>query len=171
MDDEIEAFGKLPPHADHIPDIKQMVSGLAFRGIKYRRLKPYKYRLETNAVIQTGLDIKRRFYAPFGHLSEGGRLWLREGYAWDGASGPAIDTRTILRGSLAHDALYQMLRLGVLPESMWKDCNDVLYRLCLEDGMSKIRASWVRWAVGTWIAKRNTLPEADNSYSEVLTAP
>ena len=25
MDDEIEAFGKLPPHADHFPDIKQMV--------------------------------------------------------------------------------------------------------------------------------------------------
>ena len=39
---------------------------------------------------------------------------LQTGYAWDGASGPVIDTDGNLRGSLEHDATYQLLRLGEL---------------------------------------------------------
>jgi hypothetical protein len=35
-----------------------------------------------------------------------------KGYAWNGPSGPTLDTRNFMRGSLVHDALYQLMREG-----------------------------------------------------------
>ena len=72
-----------------------------------------------------------------------------------------------MRGSLIHDALYEFMRKGLLSQK-WRNQADLeLKKACLEDGMSKIRASWVYWAVRTF-AKRCTDP--DNK-RKVLTAP
>lgn len=74
-------------------------------------------------------------------------LVVREGYAWDGPSGPAISTRTFMRASLFHDALYQLIREGHLAASYRKDADQVLRDVCLEDGMCALRAWWVYHAV------------------------
>lgn len=76
-----------------------------------------------------------------------GTLVIRLGYRWDGASGPAIDTETFMRGSLVHDALYQLIREGFLPldDRAWADLE--LRVICLEDGMWPVRAWWVYHAV------------------------
>jgi hypothetical protein len=48
-----------------------------------------------------------------------------------------------MRGSLVHDALYQLLRNELL-EPKWREETDrELVRICREDGMSRIRAWWV----------------------------
>lgn len=70
-------------------------------------------------------------------------LDIKKGYAWDGPSGPAIDTSNFMRGSLVHDALYQLIRQGHLPPHYRRVADKELKRLCLEDGMSRIRAWWV----------------------------
>ena len=41
-------------------------------------------------------------------------LRILEGYAWDGPSGPTWDTTNWMRASLIHDALYQLMRMGLL---------------------------------------------------------
>jgi len=74
-------------------------------------------------------------------------LTIHEGYAWDGASGPTIDTKSFMRGSLVHDALYQLISTKKLGKEHRRDADKVLYRICREDGMSWFRAKYVYYAV------------------------
>lgn len=74
-------------------------------------------------------------------------LNIKNGYAWDGASGPAIDTRNIMRASLIHDALYQLMREDMIPRSARKLADKELYNLCKLDGMSRFRAGYVYFFV------------------------
>ena len=46
-----------------------------------------------------------------------------------------------------HDALYQLMGDGLLPLSEREAADATLRRICLEDGMSSIRAWWVYWGV------------------------
>lgn len=73
-------------------------------------------------------------------LTREGHLIISKGYAWDGPSGPTIDTPDSLRGSLVHDALYQLMRLGLLPESCREHADKLLHDICVEDGMNNFRA-------------------------------
>jgi len=96
-----------------------------------------------------------------------GMLLIRKGYAWDGASGPAIDTKNIIRGSLVHDALYQLLRQGNLDMSWREQADKDLKRICLEDGMSKLRA-WYVYKCVRGFARRAAMPKHKK---KVYTAP
>ncbi len=89
------------------------------------------------------------------------RLTIAAGYAWDGASRPAINTTNFRNGSLVHDVLYQMMREGAIPatEENRKRADQILREICREDGMSRVRAAWVYWAVQTF-AKRPATPQA-----------
>ncbi len=46
-----------------------------------------------------------------------------------------------MRGGLAHDGLYQLMRMGVIPLDCREQADKTLYDLCIQDGMNKIRAS------------------------------
>ncbi len=73
-----------------------------------------------------------------------------------------------MRGSVVHDALYQLMREGRLNRDDWREAaDDELTRLCLQDGMSKPRAWWVNKGV-RWFAKRAA--ERDSA-KKVETAP
>ena len=80
-------------------------------------------------------------------LSDQGILSIKDGYAWDGASGPVEQSPQILRGSLVHDALYQLMRAGVLDQNYREQADMVLKRICIEDGMSHWYAQAVFSAV------------------------
>lgn len=111
--------------------------------IRYR--KGYKYQLAAAVNIQTRLRPLLAINTPFLALSITGRLLIRPGYAWDGPSGPTFDTKSSMRGSLVHDALYQLLRAELLPASDRALADKELYRLCVEDKMWKWRAKlWLR---------------------------
>lgn len=66
-----------------------------------------------------------------------------KGYAWDGPSGPIIDAKSTMRGSLVHDALYQLMREGHLGVEHRVMADKTLILLCQEDGMSAFR----RWYI------------------------
>jgi hypothetical protein len=63
---------------------------------------------------------------------------ISKGYAWDGPSGPTIDTGNFMRGSLIHDALYQLMRTGNLPTSFRERADLLLRKTCIDDGMRRV---------------------------------
>jgi len=118
-----------------------------------RYKKGYKYQLADTILCATeilGYDINIGFIM----LKPDGTLILVKGFAWDGASGPAIDTDTFIKGSAAHDALYELMRLGYLPVSFRAYADRLLKEICLESGMWKTRANWVFWAVKNFAARQ-----------------
>ena len=106
--------------------------------ISYR--EGYKYQLAETYMCAVGIKPEKTITTDYVTLSRNGILYIIEGYAWDGPSGPTIDTKSSMRGSLVHDALYQLLREGKLPPEARSVADDLLYNICVEDGMWKWRA-------------------------------
>lgn len=107
----------------------------------------YKYQLKADYASKTGVIPHKEIYTEFILLEVDGTLTLAAGYAWDGPSGPTFDSPSFMRGSLEHDAFYQLMRLGLLPPEYRKLADERLRTVCLEDGMWPIRAEWVYLAV------------------------
>jgi hypothetical protein len=117
----------------------------------------YKYRLEEDLILYSSIrDFNICF--PFIQLMRDGRLTVCMGYACDGPSGPTADMwlprwfwrwvyRKFLMPSIGHDAIYQLIRHGHLPEEFRVVADEDLARWCLERGMWKIRAKWILIAV------------------------
>jgi len=96
-------------------------------------------------VVNTGLKVKESIRTRFLTLFTSGLLFIEIGYAWNGASGPTIDTKSSIRASLVHDALYQLIRMGLLPLSYRAEIDRLFRRILIEDGMWRWRAyMWYR---------------------------
>ncbi len=113
--------------------------------IKYR--SGYKYQLADDYHLKTSIkptgDIDQKFIA----LDKKGNLVVKNGYAWDGPSGPVFDSRTNLRASLVHDALYQLMRKKKLSRTKYKDKSDKLFqKICVQDGEAPATARF--WYLG-----------------------
>lgn len=111
--------------------------------ISYKKRRRYKYTLFEDYPFQTDLRPSYAISTKFIDLNSSGLLTIKRNYAWDGASGPAFDTKNIMRGSLVHDALYQLMREKLIPLEKREYADWLLREICIEDGMSKIRADWV----------------------------
>jgi len=74
-------------------------------------------------------------------------LTIQEGYAWDGPSGPAVDTQSFMRASCVHDALYQLIRIEKLPMKYRPFADAEMRRIAKEDGMPFLRRWWTWGAV------------------------
>ncbi|HQL42346.1 MAG TPA: DUF1353 domain-containing protein [Spirochaetota bacterium] len=116
--------------------------------IHFRKLTHYKYQLMENYIHATSITLQQECCIDdFVALKKDGQLHIFKGYAWDGPSGPTIDTKDFMRGSLVHDALYQLMRKKQLPVSYKDYADKLLHDICIEDGMSKFRAWYVYQAV------------------------
>jgi len=114
----------------------------------YRKLRHYKYQLVNDYTLTIDLKQENDIETPFIKLTTAGQLTMKKRYAWDGPSGPTIDTRSFMRGSLVHDALYQLMREECLDYKVHRAYADELLReLCLEDGMFRVWAWCVYQAV------------------------
>jgi hypothetical protein len=111
----------------------------------YRKFKPnYKYITHVDHLFPISIKGMKIDFDWFS-LTEEGYLSIKEGYAWDGPSGPTFDTKSSIRASLIHDVLYQMLRERMLPAKYREMADNELFRVCIEDGMWKWRARlWYR---------------------------
>ena len=127
------------------------------RKIYYR--DGYKYQLCTLYRVGTTLRPPEDIEHDYIRLETDGTLSIQRGYAWDGPSGPTFDTKNFMRGSLVHDALYQLIGEGLLPLSQRAAADAELRRICLEDGMSSIRAYWVYQAVNIFGDTAAATPE------------
>lgn len=104
----------------------------------------YKYQLKELYTVAIDIRPASPINTTYIALDLDGTLTIREGYAWDGPSGPTVDTLNFMRGSLVHDALYQLMREGLLDPDVHREAADrLLQQICKEDGMSSLRAWWV----------------------------
>jgi len=130
----------------------------------------YKYQLaESCTVTMPDLPVRtREIDTDYIWLGDANLLIIKKGYAWDGPSGPTIDTKDFMRGSLVHDALYQLIRGNHLDKNEYRVLADKeLYRICREDGMSWVRANVVYYTLRVF-GNPAARPEADH---KVIDAP
>lgn len=124
-------------------------------GYKYQLAESYSYQTEIS-----GFNIETDWIS----LSPVGILTAKKGYAWDGASGPTVDTASSMRGSLVHDCLYQLMGVDERLLLYRTYADDLLYQICCEDGMSSFRAYlWrkaVNWFGGKAAREGDTIREA-----------
>jgi len=106
-------------------------------GIKYQLYGDYT--IKTNII---GYTVDTRFLK----LTPVGVLTIKAGYAWDGPSGPTFDSHESMRGSLVHDAFYELIRRELVSRTERGAVDDLFYDILVEDGMSKTRAK--AWLVG-----------------------
>jgi len=145
--------------------------------IKYRELKSYKFELSEGYIIQTELKPSQDIFEPNEEsplivLSKNGLLCIAPGYAWDGASGFfTVQTKNFLRGSLVHDALYQLMRQKKLRVDNREYADKLLKEIVQEDGMSNFRAWYVYQAVRKF-GESSAMPRDKEEIQEiVLSAP
>ena len=107
------------------------------------------YRFQTCAEYQadTGIIPPTHIKTDWIELDIYGHLNLTKGYAWNGADFPAINDKTNIAASAEHDALYQLIRLGLLPMS-YKELADRRLRLRMRKaGASVFRSTYYELSV------------------------
>ena len=109
--------------------------------IEYK--KGYKYQLYRTVQVDTGIIPPVHIDCDYSSLSMVGVLELRKGFACDGPSGPTIDIPSFMAGAFAHDAGYEMIRLGYLDDTYRKPFDGLLREFCLVNGMWRPVASIV----------------------------
>lgn len=151
----------------------------------YRKIKSYKYENDrvrsfvlpkifwpTSSIVVRGhcgetLNSDTVFLS----LDTTGILRVYRAYKWDGPSGPAVDTPAFMRGSMAHDALYQMIRMGFLDIDKHRlPADDFLGEICKQDGMWWIRRRLVMRACKIF-ARKAASRDADSEYGKLVIAP
>jgi len=121
----------------------------------YKITRPYKIRTNVRGY---------ECVTPFIRLDKDGVLYVSKDYAWDGPSGPTVDTKSSLAASLVHDVFYQLMRLGLLPRSCRAEADKELRRIGIDKGMFPPRAEmWyiaVRSCAGDAV-KKGTEPKEE----------
>lgn len=123
----------------------------------YERLPHWKYRVtERQSIFIPALaarhaEVRDRSGRLLARL-RAGELIVHPGFCWDGPSGPAFDTPNFMLGSLFHDTLYQLFRMGQLPRSYRGVADALMRKVNIAEGMSYVRA-WIDW-VGVRLGAR-----------------
>ena len=128
--------------------------------MKYSKYK-YKFKVEENFSIELPFKIPD-FVHSYASLKDG-ILSVKRGYAWDGASGPIINTRDTLVASLVHDVLYQAMRLNLIKSS--KDNRKIadknFFEILKMNGVNSIRRKVWYFAVKLF-GKKSTINIQEN---------
>lgn len=128
-------------------------------------LSGYKYQLPEDVTFALP-----DCFAPYSYKSaylelSGCTLTLRAMYAGDGPSGPTMDCKAGMRPAMLHDAIFQLIRLGILPPEFKEIADKLFYSGLLKDGMGKIRA-WYWYQGVKHFGKPATIRNRD-----ILVAP
>ena len=127
----------------------------------------FKYQLKKDYNLKVDILPYKNINTEFISLDVDGILTVRSGYAWDGPSGPTYDTPSFMRGSLIHDALYQLIRMGHIDQRYKKSADKELKRICLEDNMMAFRA----WYVYNGVRKFGGGSAKNGNVRKVIEAP
>ena len=106
--------------------------------IKYT--KGYKYQLREDCFTETEVKPDVPAITDLVQLYPSGLLVIKKYFAWDGCSGPTVDTRTNMRAGLVHDGFFYLMREGLLSKEWIRVVNWTLRQIMLEDGAFKWRA-------------------------------
>lgn len=122
----------------------------------------YRFQLAQDYLLQIGIIPEKAASLLFVRLSADGYLTIKEGYAWDGATGLPGTPPCMIRGSLVHDALYQLIREGFLPVDDRDKADRLLQAIVLEDGgdhaFSEVVYQAVRLLGAVYVTKNKERP-------------
>jgi len=122
----------------------------------YRELDDYKYQVDKDFEIQTGI-YGQTCMIEYIRLTPDGLLWIKAGYAWNGSNWSSDEDAMF--ASLVHDALYQLMRLGLLSRTVFRKPADALYRdICIAEKLWGPRAKF-RYSMLRMFGKGSTYPE------------
>ncbi len=165
--------------------------------LRYKELHGYKYRVELeesvyiNILFQEPVIGNRYLRISRCSVPSPGPtlLSVKEGYLWDGPSGPTIDDQTNMRASLVHDVLYQAMREDLISRELYRKAADQeLRRLMIEDGLAWLKNSktiikdtplnraWVRTRAQAYyvavrlFGKKSSMPEK-NPRGKIVEIP
>jgi hypothetical protein len=125
--------------------------------MKYTKITSYKYELHEDISVPVPELSEYYFYDEYFSI-RCGVIFIYKGYAWDGVSGPTIDTKNTFVAGLVHDALYQAIRTKHLPKSEKITADKIFRRLLREHGMSWFRSQYFYLGV-KWFGKSHIRPK------------
>tara|TARA_R110000851_G_scaffold22894_2_gene67597 strand:- start:14486 stop:14890 length:405 start_codon:yes stop_codon:yes gene_type:complete len=134
--------------------------------MRYQKIPRLNYRIYKDEVIHTGITIAEDINLKFLSMTTFGVLTLKEGYAWNGVTG-GIDDKTNMVPSAEHDALFQLISLGLLPVALRHVANDRYINNCKKRKMGGFR----RWTHKSILDKLSHLfckPEKPRRIYEVF---
>ena len=127
----------------------------------------FRYQLAEDHKFRTAIKPERNISTFFIHLDTDGNGLVRKGYAWDGPSGPTIDTPDFIRPSLEHDVKYELMRKELIGQEWRAAADSELKESCIENKMPKFRAHYVYEFVVDF-----GMPSANpKNRKQILTAP
>ncbi len=127
----------------------------------------YRYVSQEAVLVDIGSDLHAPLNAPFASIAAE-RLCVMSRYAWDGASFTPFKwfgtAKPLLTPSLVHDALYQLIREGLL-DRQYRAAADRLFReMLLARGVWRVVAWAAYWSVRVFgnfaVRKTNPVREA-----------
>jgi len=139
--------------------------------IAYKKLKGYKYQTVGATEFDTPIKPSSKIGNGYITLYPNGKMEIADGYCWDGPSGPTLDRRENMRGSLAHDALYQLMRCGALSSHYRNMADEYFIKICREDGMWAITGWFDYNALRLFGSRAATATIEAEQQEEVFTAP
>lgn len=109
---------------------------------------------------------KALVFLTVGHQGEP-QVRIAEGYAWHGAR-CCLDVDSVMRAGLLHDALYQMIREGVIDYRFRKLADRQFRRMIIADGFPRVFA-WIAYAALRMFARKaaTTATESHIQFSPV----
>lgn len=113
--------------------------GSRWGGACFQLAKPYSF-------ITSARPNKVVSYS-FITLYPNGVCYLAAGFAWDGASGLLKQIQCLIRGSAEHDAIYRLIREGLLPPGFKAIADAELRTNVIKDGGTRAEADIVYEAV------------------------
>lgn len=122
--------------------------------MQYENISGFKYRLIKTISIATPMRPAKTIKGSFATLTTNGRLYLKKGLLWDGASG-AIDTKSVMLPSAAHDIGCSWYLKGLIDDVMRRDFDD-LFKLLLDVEVKKGNISRARVGYMYKAVKLNT---------------
>jgi len=104
-----------------------------------RNLEHWDYQLYSTYEYLTPIKLDKELNLGAIKLNSAGMLTIGRNYLWDGATW-AINTESNKRASCVHDALCELIAVGLLDGKYRKVADKLYLKLCLEDKMPKWRA-------------------------------
>lgn len=110
----------------------------------------YRYQVQYDWSWPLGSRVGKLIETAYIRLESNGELELKRGYAWDGASW-FPDFWWMIVPSAIHDALYQLIREGLLPPTWREDADLELYRAIKRQWDDGEKRGWLsRKLIGVW---------------------
>lgn len=127
----------------------------------------YKYVLNRDFCIRLPYSPPAMIPGNYFIFYPNGDLFIKKGCPWDGASGPTIDTRDCLRGSLVHNILYHCIRMGWLASDPWRKYADKIALDIWKEDSSCWFFRAIRYPIWWWALRKFACyaddPEAERS--------